>query len=125
MHSRAKKISTAAAAVILMLGLSACGGDSTGAVDKPTGDKSATPKNDSGRPLGANPDAMTMAIKAALSADKVTFTDGVYRAYVKEGDAESPASWTNCALLQTLDEGQNLIVVFPAGELDCSQRPTG
>lgn len=120
MHSYAKKIWTAAAAAVLMVGLTACGGDSTPAADSSTSGKAASGESD--RAFGVDSSGMSTAIKAGTKADRVEFNDGTFRAHFESGSTEDTVAWTKCGVLQLLGEGENLLLVFPDGELDCSKR---
>lgn len=129
----------AAVAMIVLAGwiAAACGGSDSGSdgaseasppaeAGTGAGDTDATGdgEGDDGRAFDSTDDAVVEALTTATEADDVSWDGSTVVLTFDEGSVEDPTAWTTCSAAEVLiAEDESVRIVYPDGELDCTDRP--
>jgi len=102
------------------------GGEDQGSADQGGADDADIDVSDVITADGVNlPDSISrehvaLGMSAALKADRVDYVDGEFRVYLSEGSKDDPVVIGCIAVKALLEEGETATLIFPDGELDCS-----
>ena len=126
---------TLATAVLLLGALTACGGDDapgSGGPNSADEQSSSTSESGSdsggtipdGRAFDSNDEVVKIALKSALSAEKVEFDGNRVLVHMATGSVSDPMAGLHCLSITTLIGDDELgFFVYPDGEYDCRDRP--
>lgn len=133
----------AAVVAALLLALAGCGGDdsddndgsasestssataSAGAGDGAgggAGDGGSDSDGSDSRAFDVDDDAVVQAVLAATRAEKAEWDGATLIVHFAEGSSEDPTAGTKCGAAVVLADDEKMILRYPDGEIDCSQR---
>lgn len=132
----------AAVVAALLLALAGCGGDDSdddGSASESTssatasdgagdgagggvGDGGSDSDDSDSRAFEVDDDAVIQAVLAATQAEKAEWDGATLMVHFAEGSSEDPTSGAKCGAAVVLADDEKMVLRYPDGEIDCSQR---